>query len=58
MIISENLNSVLKIGDVITSIDDKKINHQDCEEVLNFQFPTEKMQINNDKNEILIKNYR
>lgn len=58
MIISENLNSVLKIGDVITSIDDKKINHQDCEEVLNFQFPIEKMQINNDKNEILIKNYR
>ena len=58
MVISENLNSVLKVGDKITKIDEHKIDHLNCTDIMNFQYPKETLEINNNGIEISLKNYR
>lgn len=58
MVISENLKSVLKNGDIITKIDERKINHLDCNDIMNFQYPKESIEVNNNGIEIKLKNYR
>ncbi len=60
MVVNESLRKIITIGDVITSIDGKKIENVDCSNVLNLQSAKEKLTVmhNNQEIEININDFK
>lgn len=60
MVINNELENKINVGDEIISIDEKKTDIVDCDNILNFSYPKEKFKVKNAtmETEINIKNYR